>query len=259
MESRRRRMQASSCVAFATSSSSPDMEAAEEHNAQVARLISALGEHGAGRRAVLAAVASKQGIDDRDDIEDMLHDRSDKRIHIPDGLRIAFQDIGLGHTLAPINLITSIEKEAVLMAENGKWEDIEFEVALDSGSVVHVCGPADYPGYLLQESPGSRRGQMFQMGDGGEIANMGQKQLHLSDTVAESDLCSVFQIAAVTRPLMSVGKICDEGHEITFNQVSAIVRSKDGDEICRFHREPTGGLYVAKLRLRNPAGFARQE
>ena len=118
------------------------------------------------------------------------------------------------------------------MADNGKWEDIEFEVALDSGSVVHVCGPSDCPGYLLQESPGSRRGQKFQMGDGGEINNLGQKQLNLSDLSAESDLCSIFQIAAVARPLMSVGKICDEGHEITFDKVSAIARSKDGDEIC---------------------------
>ena len=140
-----------------------------------------------------------------------------------------------------------------------QWEDIEFEVALDSGSVVHVCGPSDCPGYLLQESPGSRRGQKFLMGDGGEIPNMGQKQLNLSDPSAESDLCSVFQIAAVTRPLMSVGRICDEGHEITFNNVCAIVKSKDGDEICRFHREATGGLYVAKLRLRSPTGFVRQE
>ena len=38
----------------------------------------------------------------------------------------------------------------------------------------------------------------------------------------------------------------------------AVVRSKGGDELCRFHRE-AGGLYVAKLKLRNPAGFGRQE
>ena len=231
----------------------------DEHNAQVARLINALGENGAGRRAVLTAVAAKQGIDNSDDIEDLLHDRSDRKIEVPIGLRTAFQEIGLGHTLAPLHLITSVEQDAVLMASSDMWEDIEFEVALDSGSVVHVCGPSDCPGYLLQESPGSRRGQKFLMGDGGEIPNMGQKQLNLSDPSAESDLCSVFQIAAVTRPLMSVGRICDEGHEITFNNVCAIVKSKDGDEICRFHREATGGLYVAKLRLRSPTGFVRQE
>ena len=93
------------------------------------------------------------------------------------------------------------------------WSDMEFEVALDSGAVVHVCAPEDCPGYLLAESPGSKQGQRFLMGDGGTIANLGQKRLHLSDD--DRDLCSVFQFAAVTCPLTSVGKICDEGHNIT--------------------------------------------
>ena len=35
---------------------------AEKHNAQVAKIISALGESGAGRRAVLKAVAERQGV-----------------------------------------------------------------------------------------------------------------------------------------------------------------------------------------------------
>ena len=96
------------------------------------------------------------------------------------------------------------------------------------------------------------------MGDGGEIANLGQKQLNLTDDALGSDVQSVFQIAAVTRPLMSVGKICDEGHEVTFSNICAVVRNKDGTELCKFHRD-SGGLYVAKLKLRNPLGFARQE
>lgn len=96
------------------------------------------------------------------------------------------------------------------------------------------------------------------MGDGGLIKNLGQKQLNLSDSMIGRDVQSVFQIAAVTRPLMSVGRICDEGHEITFNNICAVVRTKEGEELCRFSREP-GGLYVAKLKLRSPAGFAGQE
>ena len=138
------------------------------------------------------------------------------------------------------------------------WKDIEFEVALDSGSVVHVCSLTDCPGYRLGESPGSRRQQHFQMGDGGEIPNLGQSQLNLSDDLVGRDIQSVFQIAAVTRPLMSVGRICDEGHSITFNNVMAVVNSSDGAEICRFHRSQ-GGLYVAKLKLRSPAVFGGPE
>ena len=97
------------------------------------------------------------------------------------------------------------------------------------------------------------------MGDGGTISNLGQKQLSLADNVVGSDVRSIFLIAAATMPLMSVGKICDEGHNITFDNACAIVRSNEGQELCRFHREPSGRLYVAKLRLTSPAGFGRQE
>lgn len=97
------------------------------------------------------------------------------------------------------------------------------------------------------------------MGDGGEIPNLGQKSLNLSDSDGKKELRSVFQIAAVTRPLMSVGKICDEGHKIAFDKLKAVVSNAQGAEICRFERSPHGGLYVAKLKLRNPLGFTRQE
>ena len=109
---------------------------------------------------------------------------------------------------------------------------------------------------ILKESPGSRSGQRFLIGDDGTIANLGQKSLNLTDD--EHDLCSVFQIAAVTRPLMSVGKICDEGHNITLDASQAVVRGKGGAEVCKFHRT-SGGLYVAKMRPRNTAVFLRQE
>ena len=119
-----------------------------------------------------------------------------------------------------------------------------------------MCSPEDCQEDVLEDSPGSPSGQRFLMGDGGTIANLGQKSLNYSDD--GNDLRSVFQIAAVTRPLMSVGKICDEGHNITFDAIQAVVRDKTGAELCKFHRTP-GGLYVAKMRLRNPVDFARQE
>ena len=77
------------------------------------------------------------------------------------------------------------------------------------------------------------------MGDGGTKANLGQKSLNVSDD--DHDLRSVFQIAAVIRPLMSVGEICGEGNNITFDAVQAVVRDKGGAELCKFHRNP-GGL-----------------
>ena len=96
------------------------------------------------------------------------------------------------------------------------------------------------------------------MGEGGTIPNLGQSELNLTDELVDRDIKSVFQIAAVTRPLMSVGKICDEGHTVTFRAVMAVVNAADGTELCTFRRNGNG-LYVAKLKLRSPAGFGGQE
>ena len=57
---------------------------------------------------------------------------------------------------------------------------------------------------------------------------------------------------------MSVGKICDEGHSVTFDAIHAVVRAADGSELCKFVRGQSG-LYVAKLKLRSSAGFGGQE
>ena len=244
------------CCSFEPVDTESEMSA--ENNVQIARLISALGGSNAGRRAILQAVAERQGIGDPEVVEEMILGGSDQKVEVPMGLRDAFRSIGLDHVMAPINLITASAGGGQILAASDALEDLEFEVALDSGSVVHVCALDDCPGYLLQESPGSKNGQRFMMGDGGEIANLGQKQLNLTDNALGSDVQSIFQIAAVTRPLMSVGKICDEGHEVTFSNVCATVRNKAGIELCKFHRD-SGGLYVAKLKLRNPLGFARPE
>ena len=88
---------------------------------------------------------------------------------------------------------------------------------------------------------------------------MGQSALNLApmdDSTVELKSC--FQIARVTRPLMSVGKICDNGMKVEFNDKQAVVRDRDGAQVCVFERQP-GGLYLAKFRLKSPgSGFARQ-
>ena len=142
---------------------------------------------------------------------------------------------------------------------NERWHDIEFEVALDSGSQDHVCHEDDCPGYTTEASPGSSRGQCFIVGDGGELEHMGQRALNMQPmSDGTTDLKSCFHIARATRPLMSVGRICDGGMNVLFTDKQAIVKDADGSQVCVFERKP-GGLYTCKFRLKAPSpGFARQ-
>ena len=149
------------------------------------------------------------------------------------------------------------DEDAECLNNEEEWQDIEIEVALDSGSIVNVCHEDDAPGYELVESPGSKRNQHFIVGNGGRMPNQGEKHLNLEAPKgtgsSTSLITSKFQIAAVTRPLMSVGHICDQGMDVAFNKVFAIVTDANVKEVCRFTRVK-GGLYVCKMKLKSPFG-----
>ena len=93
-----------------------------------------------------------------------------------------------------------LQASEVLAAE-ASWEDIEIEVALHSGSVLHIVSESDTPRCLLDSSASARPCDEFIVGDGGTMKNLGQKALNLSSDCASFSF--VFQIAAVHRPLLS--------------------------------------------------------
>ena len=122
--------------------------------------------------------------------------------------------------------------------------DNTIQIALDSGAGEHVASRSIAPKYSVVESAGSKAGQHFVAAGGARIANEGQFKLRLrSGGPAQGegkDIESTFQVAKVTRPLWSVGRICDEGFSINFTQTEAVVQNKLGKAVCKFHRK--GGL-----------------
>ncbi len=55
----------------------------DEHNRQVAALIGALGTTGEGRRAVIRAIAERQGITDEDELEKLFDGRASSKLRVP--------------------------------------------------------------------------------------------------------------------------------------------------------------------------------
>ena len=119
------------------------------------------------------------------------------------------------------------------------------------------------PGYCVLESAGSKRKQHFIVGNGHKIPNKGE--VHLNLDAGQGPLQAIFQVAGITRPLMSVSKICDQGLRCIFDDDRAVVTNKQtGAVVCEFQR--SGGLYVATMTLKrptdlgkSPAPFRRQE
>ena len=132
-------------------------------------------------------------------------------------------------------------------------------MTLDSGCCKHVL-PADAaPGYEVSDSPSSRRGASFTVGNGAKVANEGQMSLNLeADNGSGKELLrSVFQAAELNRPLMSVSQICSHGYKCVFEKGHANVLNESGESIFRF--EEDRGLYVATMSLKAPTPFGRLE
>lgn len=153
--------------------------------------------------------------------------------------------------------IVTDDEECVLPVAD--WVDSFIEVTLDSGCCEHVLDLGDAPGYgaFMTESPGSRRSQNFIVGNGSKVPNEGQLTLNLeSDVDGKQRLIqSVFQVAEITRPLMSVSRITDLGLKCVFGKNKAEVINEKEEILCTFTRK--GGLYTARMKLKAPEGFHR--
>ena len=117
------------------------------------------------------------------------------------------------------------------------WQDRDIEIMLDSGCCNHVLDTDGAPGSLVSASPGSRRGQNFIVGNGERVPNDGQACLHMEDSGNAGQVTpvqSTFQVAEVSRPLMSVSKICYKGYAFLFNKDGAQILDQDRRTVCQF-------------------------
>ena len=148
-------------------------------------------------------------------------------------------------------IITEGDEDEIFTADD--WQDVWIDITLDSGACRHVLPRQTVPGYPVQDSLGSRRGASFIVGDGGRIPNEGQVALNLE--ASGNPIQTVFQVADLTRPLMSVSQVCEQGFDCVFKDTHALVVDKAGAEVCRFERQEL--LYVAKMKFKAPSPFVR--
>ena len=151
-----------------------------------------------------------------------------------------------------LGLLCEGEKLQQALVNEADWQDVEFEVALDSGCTDNGCHPGDVPRYPIEASVGSRHHQAFLVGNGSRVPDEGQAHLSLQTGGPEAnDISTTFQIAKVSRPLMSVGRLGDAGMQVIFDKSQARVVAPDGSVACVFERQD-GGLYICKFKLKRP-------
>ena len=139
--------------------------------------------------------------------------------------------------IAECNLLFDIEGLHAL-PEAHEPEFLEVECCLDTGAAVHAADRVDFPGHAVEASPGSQAAQKFQAAGGKVIANEGQ--LH---ALMEPPNCNrvqlqvCFQVAKVSRPLISVSKLTEMGElQVLCKKDEALVVTNQGATVARFAR-----------------------
>ena len=114
---------------------------------------------------------------------------------------------------------------------------------MDSGAADSVAPGTIAENVVVTESTGSKSGQKYMTADGTKISNQGQKSF---TTITEDGRAVgvTYQIADISRPLNSVGRICDKGNAVVFTKEGGYVMNLWSGERTRFSREE--GVYILK-------------
>ena len=139
-----------------------------------------------------------------------------------------------------------------------EWDFID--VAVDSGASESVMNKGDLDKVPIEESEAQRRGVRYETADGTEIENEGQKSFY---AMGERGFLRrlQMQLAPVSKPLLSVKRMTELGHNVSFDEEGGwIVDRNSGEHVWL---RPEGGMYMLRLWVYKggkelPPNFGRQ-
>ena len=126
---------------------------------------------------------------------------------------------------------------------------------MDSGAVAPVEPPSMLPNVKVVPSPGSIRGQNYTSASKHKLKNLGQQRIKAC--TEEGDETEVlFQIADVSKPLVSVSSICERGNRVLFGKSGGVVINLRTGKQIPFYKK--NGIYILSLWLMDgDDGFTR--
>ena len=104
--------------------------------------------------------------------------------------------------------------------ETAGWNCVEC--VLDSGAADSVCPRSMCPWFAVEDSEASRAGVYYTAANGGKLFNLGQTHVPIAMEDGVRTMAT-FQVADVSRPLMSVGRVCAMGNRVIFGAGSGYI------------------------------------
>ena len=133
---------------------------------------------------------------------------------------------------------------------------MKVDSVVDSGASEPVAPPTMAPNAVIRSSAGSRRGQKYTSASKHKLPNLGEQLLNaVTESGTETNV--LFQIADVSRPLVSVSAICEMGNRVIFGKTGGVVQCLTSGKETPFHRK--NGIYVLSMWIRDggDAGVTR--
>ena len=134
---------------------------------------------------------------------------------------------------------------------------MKVDSVMDSGASAPVVPPQMMPSVKIEPSEGSRRGQCYSSASKHKLVNLGQQKIRAcTDAWEETEV--LFQIADVSKPLVSVSAICERGNRVIFGQNGGLVQNLRTGGVIPFERR--NGIYVLSLWMEEgtDSGFTRR-
>ena len=169
------------------------------------------------------------------------------------GIHILDDEV-LGQEQATEELLNLSWKSELEQYEGSRW--VRVESVIDSGASAPVAPPSMMPNVKVLPSEGSRRGQKWSSASKHKIRNW--REQHLKACTEDGDHTdALFQIADVSKPLVSVSAICERGNRVIFGRNGGAIQNLRTNKLIPFHRR--NGIYILSLWLEdnNEADFQR--
>ena len=152
-----------------------------------------------------------------------------------------------------LNILTFADQgnSSVLNVED-KMVWVQIPCAVDSGACAHVAPPNVFG--LLSITEAQHKGKYFGA-DGSPIDEYGQ--LTVNAVLGEgSEMKTTFDIAKITRPLLSVNQISQNGHQVIFGKSESYIKLQGSNKRVPLRAE--GRLYMLDMWVKIPASIAEK-
>jgi hypothetical protein len=143
---------------------------------------------------------------------------------------------------AGISTIAIEEVETINAVVSSSWKGYQrVDILVDSGAVENAVGPQHLPGYDILPSEGSRSELHYLVLDGGRIPNKGEQKVKV--VTEKGHWCGLtFQVADATRPILSVGEMTDNGHDMKFIKKGGSIANGVTGQVTKFEKK--NGAYI---------------